>query len=115
MASQKVYLLLPLCLLSAILLNVYAAVDPTGVYRDYLEKLEPLTPPVAAMATALADGVYPRTGADPSPAPGACAGAGSDSRTGTGPGTGARTAARARPRPHSGAGSPVYPGGRVLF
>ena len=61
MASQKVYLLLPLCLLSAILLNVYAAVDPTGVYRDYLEKLEPLTPPVAAMATALADGVYPWT------------------------------------------------------
>lgn len=61
MASRKVYLLLPLCLVSAILLNVYAAVDPTGVYRDYLEKLEPLTPPVAAMATALADGVYPWT------------------------------------------------------
>mgnify|MGYP002515560223 CR=1 FL=1 len=61
MTSRKAYLLLPLCLVSAILLNVYAAVDPTGVYRDYLEKLEPLTPPVAAMATALADGVYPWT------------------------------------------------------
>lgn len=61
MTSRKVYLLLPLCLVSAILLNVYAAVDPTGVYRDYLKKLEPLTPPVAAMATALADGVYPWT------------------------------------------------------
>lgn len=59
MAFRKAYLLLPLCLVSAILLNVYAAVDPTGVYRRYLEKLAPMTPPVAAMATALADGVYP--------------------------------------------------------
>ena len=59
MAFRKADLLLPLCLVSAILLNVYAAVDPTGVYRRYLEKLAPMTPPVAAMATALADGVYP--------------------------------------------------------
>ena len=59
MAFRKADLLLPLCLVSAILLNVYAAVDPTGVYQRYLEKLAPMTPPVAAMATALADGVYP--------------------------------------------------------
>ena len=50
MAFRKAYLLLPLCLVSAILLNVYAAVDPTGVYRRYLEKLAPMTPPVAAAA-----------------------------------------------------------------
>ena len=31
MAFRKAYLLLPLCLVSAILLNVYAAVDPTEV------------------------------------------------------------------------------------
>ena len=30
MAFRKADLLLPLCLVSAILLNVYAAVDPTG-------------------------------------------------------------------------------------
>ena len=48
MAFRKAYLLLPLCLVSAILLNVYAAVDPTGVYRRYLEKLAPMTPPVAS-------------------------------------------------------------------
>ena len=53
MAFRKADLLLPLCLVSAILLNVYAAVDPTGVYQRYLEKLAPMTPPVAAMATAL--------------------------------------------------------------
>lgn len=52
MAFRKADLLLSLCLVSAILLNVYAAVDPTGVYRRYLEKLAPMTPPVAAMATA---------------------------------------------------------------
>lgn len=34
MAFRKADLLLPLCLVSAILLNVYAAVDPTGVYRE---------------------------------------------------------------------------------
>ena len=45
MAFRKADLLLPLCLVSAILLNVYAAVDPTGVYRRYLEKLAPMTPP----------------------------------------------------------------------
>lgn len=72
MAFRKAYLLLPLCLVSAILLNVYAAVDPTGVYRRYLEKLAPMTPPVAAMATALADGVYPwstQQGNGPAPQP----------------------------------------------
>lgn len=72
MAFRKADLLLPLCLVSAILLNVYAAVDPTGVYQRYLEKLAPMTPPVAAMATALADGVYPwstQQGNGPAPQP----------------------------------------------
>lgn len=59
MFSRPFSLLLPLCFVSALALNAYAALDPTGVYQDYLEKLDAATPPVAAMATAAADGVYP--------------------------------------------------------
>ncbi len=59
MFSRPFSLLLPLCFVSALALNAYAALDPTGVYQDYLEKLDTATPPVAAMATAAADGVYP--------------------------------------------------------
>lgn len=59
MSSRPFSLLLPLCFVSALALNAYAALDPTGVYQDYLEKLDAATPPVAAMATAAADGVYP--------------------------------------------------------
>ena len=57
--SSRPLLLLPLCFVSALALNAYAALDPTGVYQDYLEKLDAATPPVAAMAAAAADGVYP--------------------------------------------------------
>lgn len=57
--SSRPFFLLPLCFVSALALNAYAALDPTGVYQDYLEKLDAATPPVAAMATASADGVYP--------------------------------------------------------
>lgn len=57
--SSRPFFLLPLCFVSALALNAYAALDPTGVYQDYLEKLDAATPPVAAMATAAADGVYP--------------------------------------------------------
>ena len=71
-SHKKIFLLLPLCLLTAVVLNVYALVDPTGVYQAYRKKLEPMTPPVAAMALAAADGVYPwsRVPDDtPTPAP----------------------------------------------
>ncbi len=65
--------LLLLCALSAAALNVYAALDPTGVYEAYLDKLDRLTPPVAAVADALSDGVYPwsepASGPEPLPAP----------------------------------------------
>ena len=54
--SSRPFFLLPLCFVSALALNAYAALDPTGVYQDYLEKLDAATPPVAAMATAAADG-----------------------------------------------------------
>ena len=57
--SSRPFFLLSLCFVSALALNAYAALDPTGVYQDYLEKLDAATPPVAAMATAAADGVYP--------------------------------------------------------
>jgi|GEM_PF-3437716 len=52
--SSRPFFLLPLCFVSALALNAYAALDPTGVYQDYLEKLDAATPPVAAMATAAA-------------------------------------------------------------
>lgn len=51
--------LLLLCVLSAAVLNLYAWIDPTGVYAPYREMQEPSAPPVAAMAAALSDGVYP--------------------------------------------------------
>ena len=53
--SSRPFFLLPLCFVSALALNAYAALDPTGVYQDYLEKLDAATPPVAAMATAAAE------------------------------------------------------------
>lgn len=51
--------LLFLCVLSAAVLNLYALLDPTGVYAPYRKMQEPSAPPVAAMAAALSDGVYP--------------------------------------------------------
>ena len=59
MSSRIPSLLLPLCLLSAVALNVYPLLDPTGVYGSYLSKLDKKTPPIAAVALAAADGVYP--------------------------------------------------------
>ena len=34
MSSRPFSLLLPLCFVSALVLNAYAALDPTGVYQD---------------------------------------------------------------------------------
>lgn len=103
--SSRPFFLLPLCFVSALALNAYAALDPTGVYQDYLEKLDAATPPVAAMATAAADGVYPwsepkaaRTSSRPRP------------RSASGPGTGARTGART-----GRARLPLHHGGRELL
>ena len=59
MSSKIPSLLLPLCLVSAAALNLYPLLDPTGVYGEYLAQLDGKTPPVAAMAAALGDGVYP--------------------------------------------------------
>ncbi len=59
MSSRIPSLLLPLCLVSAAALNLYPLLDPTGVYGEYLAQLDGKTPPVAAMAAALEDGVYP--------------------------------------------------------
>ena len=75
--SSRPFFLLPLCFVSALALNAYAALDPTGVYQDYLEKLDAATPPVAAMATAAA-------------------------RSASGPGTGARTGRARLPLHHGG-------------
>ena len=72
MSSRIPSLLLPLCLLSAVALNVYPLLDPTGVYGSYLSKLDKKTPPVAAVALAAADGVYPWSepkAPEPPPAP----------------------------------------------
>ena len=72
MSSRIPSLLLPLCFLSAVALNVYPLLDPTGVYGSYLSKLDRKTPPVAAVALAAADGVYPwseRAASEPPPAP----------------------------------------------
>ena len=99
--SSRPFFLLPLCFVSALALNAYAALDPTGVYQDYLEKLDAATPPVAAMATAAADGVYPWSepkAPEPPPVP--------DPAPGTGARTGARTG-RAR--------LPLHHGGRELL
>lgn len=67
--------LLMLCAASALVLNVYTSLDPRGVYETYLEKRGALAPPIAAMADAVADGVFPwsippREEAIPAPDPG---------------------------------------------
>ena len=67
--SSRPFFLLPLCFVSALALNAYAALDPTGVYQPYLAQLDRATPPVAAMAIALADGVYPWSSPAPEPQP----------------------------------------------
>ena len=59
MSSRIPSLLLPLCLAGAVVLNVYPLLDPTGVYGSYLSDLDGKTPPIAAMALAASDGVYP--------------------------------------------------------
>lgn len=53
--------LLWLCSLSAALLNTYAALDPTGAYADYLDRLDTDSPAITAFFTAAQDGVYPWT------------------------------------------------------
>ena len=84
MSSRIPSLLLPLCLLSAVALNVYPLLDPTGVYGSYLSKLDKKTPPVAAVALAAADGVYPwseQNGVRTAPRTRACSRAGAGART----------------------------------
>ena len=51
--------LLWLCSLSAALLNSYTALDPSGVYEDYLSRLEADTPAISAFFAAAQEGVYP--------------------------------------------------------
>ena len=51
--------LLWLCSLSAALLNSYTALDPSGVYEDYLARLEADTPAISAFFAAAQEGVYP--------------------------------------------------------
>lgn len=53
--------LLWLCSLSAALLNTYAALDPTGAYAEYLDRLDTDSPAITAFFTAAQDGVYPWT------------------------------------------------------
>lgn len=48
-----------LCALSAAALNTYTALDPTGVYSDYLDSLEADTPAISAFFSAAQRGVYP--------------------------------------------------------
>ena len=118
MAFRKADLLLPLCLVSAILLNVYAAVDPTGVYRRYLEKLAPMTPPVAAMATALADGVYPwstQQGNGPAPQPTPQPQPEPTPEPEPEPAPVPEPEPEPEPQPQPEPGPPIYSGGRILF
>ena len=72
--SSRPFFLLPLCFVSALALNAYAALDPTGVYQDYLENWMPRRRPSRQWPTAAADGVYPwsepqsaRTSSRPNP------------------------------------------------
>ena len=44
--SSRPFFLLPLCFVSALALNAYAALDPTGVYQDYLEDPVPEKMPI---------------------------------------------------------------------
>ena len=76
--SRSFVPLLALTVLSAAAINVYAVLDPNGVYQPYLDGLGRFTPPVAAVAEALADGVYPwsepkapetESGPEPEPQP----------------------------------------------
>ena len=70
--SRSFVPLLALTVLSAAAINVYAVLDPNGVYQPYLDGLSRFTPPVAAVAKALADGVYPWSepkALEPEPAP----------------------------------------------
>ena len=53
--------LLWLCAVSAAALNSFTALDPTGVYGDYLNRLGADTPAVAAFFTAAQSGVFPWT------------------------------------------------------
>ena len=48
-----------LCAASAIALGVLTVYDPAGVYAGYAASLEAGTPPIAAVFTAVQDGVYP--------------------------------------------------------
>lgn len=57
--SRSALPLLVLCALSAAVLNLYPLLDPLGTYAPYLAALEGATPPVAALAAAASDGVYP--------------------------------------------------------
>ena len=51
--------LLWLCAVSAATLNSFTALDPTGVYEDYLSALGENTPAISAFFTAADDGVFP--------------------------------------------------------
>ena len=53
--------LLWLCAVSAAALNSFTALDPTGVYGDYLNRLGADTPAVAAFFTAAQSGIFPWT------------------------------------------------------
>ena len=48
-----------LCALSAAALNTFTALDPTGVYGDYLDSLAADTPAISAFISAAQRGVYP--------------------------------------------------------
>ena len=53
--------LLWLCAMSAAALNTFTALDPTGVYADYLDALGEDTPAIAAFFSAADSGVFPWT------------------------------------------------------
>ena len=53
--------LLWLCAMSAAALNTFTALDPTGVYADYLDALSEDTPAIAAFFSAADSGVFPWT------------------------------------------------------
>ena len=53
--------LLWLCSLSAALLSSYTALDPSGVYAEYLDRLDADTPAISAFFAAAREGVYPWT------------------------------------------------------
>ena len=62
--------LLWLCAVSAAALNSFTALDPTGVYREYLDALDKDTPAITAFFDAAQSGVFPWTvPAEPEPEP----------------------------------------------